>query len=133
MKKTFLKKIECRWCGNFFYVCQSCWSGRAYCSDNCRRPAQRKIHNKAQARYRQTEKGKTAHAKDERRRRLGQSKKSMADASTTPPCDHDNNSDNINSITPCCHLCGAKGVVVEYFPHREYGGRYTTGNFINYC
>lgn len=133
LRVTFrLKKIICRWCGNTFYICQSCWHGQVYCSDTCRDPAQKKIHNKAQKLYRQTGKGKTAHAEAEKRRRLGQSKKNMDDASTTPPCDHDNNSHNVSSMTPCCHFCGAKGVVVEHFPHREYGGRYTTDSFINY-
>ncbi|WP_457554202.1 hypothetical protein [Desulfobacula sp.] len=61
-------------------------------SDTCRNSAQKEIHNKAQKLYRQTEKGESVHAEDERRRRLSQSKKTMDDASTTPPCDHDNNS-----------------------------------------
>ncbi len=132
MKKTFLKEIVCRWCDKIFYVCQSCWHGQAYCSDTCRNPAQKKIRTKAQRRYRQTEKGKNTHARSERRRRLGQSKKNMDDASTTPSCTHDNNSHNRNSTTPYCHFCSSKGVVVEHFPHREYGGRYTTSNFTNY-
>jgi hypothetical protein len=31
--------IECRWCGQVFCLCRSCYRGHAYCSDRCRKPA----------------------------------------------------------------------------------------------
>jgi len=130
--KIFLKEIKCRWCGKVFFVCQACWHGQAYCSEHCRNTAQKKAHNEAQKRYRQTVKGKKAHQEGERRRRLGLLKKNMDDRGTTPPCDHDTISKDLSSMTPCCHFCGKKGIVVEHFPHREYGGRYANGVFTNY-
>ena len=70
-----LIEIQCRWCGEVFCICQSCWRGQAYCSDGCRSASKRKAHKEAQKRYRKTKKGKEAHCEDENRRRMGLSKK----------------------------------------------------------
>jgi len=67
----FLLLIEvcCRGCKVSFCVCQRCWRGQAYCSEECRRLGRRRVHREAQKRYRQTPKGKKAHCLAENRRR----------------------------------------------------------------
>lgn len=120
--------IECRKCGRIFYVCQCCWRGQAYCSGTCRVIAQREAHNKSQRIYRRTDKGRKAHQEDERRRRMRLSKKTVDDDSSPPPISHDTISAILFFITPCCHFCGAKGVVVDRFPRRGHGGRRITAH-----
>lgn len=125
MKNNFLRKIECRNCDHFFYICQSCWSGQCYCCAKCRHDKQKKQHDESQRRYRQTEKGKKAHREDEKRRRKRKGEKSMDDRGTTVSLDDDMSSEKEFYTLPCCHFCGKSGVVVLQFPHREYGGRYS--------
>lgn len=126
-----LKAIYCRNCEKLFYLCQSCWRGHAYCSDECRYAARKKAHNKAQRTYRQTEKGKENHRLDEKRRRAKKNSKTVDDQSSTPGSLSDNPSSR-SSLTdqnpsqehdkqPCCHFCGAFGEVVKEFPRRGYG------------
>jgi len=50
--------------------------------------------------------------------------KTVADASSTPPLDHDKFPQDALFIDTCCHFCGARGTVVPHFPRRGYGGRY---------
>jgi hypothetical protein len=44
-----------------------------------------KAHCKAQSQYRASDKGREAHSHNEKMRRLGKTKKTMADTSTNPP------------------------------------------------
>ena len=129
----FLVEVCCRWCEERFYVCQRCWRGQAYCSEECRRFGRGRVHREAQRRYRQTPKGKKAHRQGENRRRHGWSKKNekkMDDPSS-------------KRWTGCaigvlisayfltvrarewfdrsrrCHFCGCRGRVVDRFPRRD--------------
>ena len=123
MEIVLLKRIECRGCAQIFNVCRSCWRGQAYCCQECRRAAQKEIHCKAQRKYRQTEKGKQAHCRQEKNRRLRQSEKTMDDAPTNPGLIHDNVSSKPDCTGPCCHFCGKTGQIVDFFPWRDYARR----------
>jgi hypothetical protein len=128
-----LIEVCCRWCKVRFCVCQRCWRGQAYCSEECRRLGRQRVHREAQRRYRQTPKGKKAHRQGENRRRHGWSKKNekkMDDPSS-------------RGLAWCaigllvyarflmvyarawfdrvgrCHFCGCRGRVVGRFPRRE--------------
>jgi len=125
MKIVLLKLIECKRCSLEFYICNSCWRGHAYCSDECRQAARSEAHCISQRKYRQTEKGKEAHRQQEKNRRIRNSKKTVDDTSSTPLIVHDNVPVNLLFTSPCCHFCGRKGRIVELFPRRGYGGRYT--------
>ncbi len=129
MKIPLLKTIVCRRCGQIFYVCHQCWRGQAYCSDQCRDIAQLEAHCIAQQKYRQTEKGKQAHREQERNRRLRNSKKNVDDTPSTQGIDHDIILDNPRLTIPCCHFCGREGEIVDHFPRRGYGGRYSDPHF----
>lgn len=123
MSLTLIKKNQCRRCGLIFYLCRSCWRGQAYCGDPCRLAARGEKHREAQHRYRQTEKGREAHRKAERRRRMKKSKKTVDDqGSTVHACD-DSVPSNRSGKEIRCHFCGSYGVVVKDFPRRGYGGK----------
>lgn len=124
MDEVFLLEITCRWCGQSFFICQSCWRGQGYCSDACRVFGYRKNRQKRQRKYRNSPKGRKTHRKNENRRKNRQTKKKVGDATTNilPPlisC-----SQKLYSDTPCCHCCGKKGIIVTQFPRRRYGSRY---------
>lgn len=130
MEIVLLIRIECRHCGQIFYVCRSCWRGQAYCCQECCQAAQKESHRKAQRKYRQTSKGKEAHRLQERNRRLRQSEKTMDDATTNPDMIHDNVLSDPDFTGPCCQFCGKTGQIVEFFPWREYAGRSVKTNLI---
>ncbi len=121
MKTLLLKKIFCKFCGQIFHVCHSCWRGQAYCSDACRQIARLMSRRIAQQKYRQTKKGKERHRQAERRRRLRRYKKTMDDPSSTSDIDHATVSPNAIISPPCCHFCGKTGSIVDHFPRRGYG------------
>ena len=129
----FLIEVCCHWCGMNFCVCQRCWRGQAYCSEECRRSGRRRVHREAQRRYRRTLKGKKAHCQAENRRRHGWSKKNekkMDDLSSRGLAKR-----AIGLLVYAylvlararagfdsskrCHFCGCKGQVVDRFPRRE--------------
>ena len=129
----FLVEVCCRWCGVNFCVCQRCWRGQAYCSEDCRYWGRRRIHREAQHRYRRTRKGKRAHCQAENRRRHGwskENKKKMDDPSSRGWVGY-----AIRLLVYAhflmvyaragfdrsrrCHFCGCKGRVVDRFPRRE--------------
>jgi hypothetical protein len=133
-----LIEVQCRWCGEIIYICQSCWRGQAYCSDECRIASKRKAHQEAQKRYRKTEKGKKAHCEAENRRRMGLSKKIKKNvddrgstlhysyskiATTTSFGNEEQIGSAVNSSLRFgrCHFCGSFGVIVDRFPRRGYG------------
>lgn len=119
----FLKAIFCRHCDRLFFVCQSCWRGQAYCSDTCRNIAYRKAKQRRQKRYRQTDNGREKHRCDQRKRRLRQSKKTVGDAASNFISPVLSSSQNSSLFPPCCHFCGARGVLVDEFSRRSYGAR----------
>ena len=132
MAIILLKEIQCKRCGIIFYVCHSCWRGQAYCCEFCRDTAQRESHRKAQDKYRQTEKGKIAHRRQEKERRLRNSQnsqKTVDDDTSTPSQPDDNLQVTSPSSHPCCYFCGRKGLIVDQFPRRGYGGRYSEDDF----
>ena len=129
MEIILLKAVLCRRCGRIFYICQSCWRGQAYCCDTCRQTFQQEAHRLAQKKYRQTTKGREAHRQAERRRRIQDSEKTVADASSIPAIEHDRLPQDLQFIISCCHFCGEKGVVVDHFPRRGYGRRNSVTNF----
>ena len=129
MKKILLCEIECKHCHLLFYVCQSCFHGQCYCSPFCRITTQKQAHCNAQQKYRQTDKGRANHCQSEKRRRTHQNKnnsKTVDDRGTTRPCRYIKLYKTVIKKTPQCHFCGAPGVVVSYFPHRNYGSRKKT-------
>ncbi len=134
---VLLLEIECRWCGNRFYVCRRCWRGQVYCGEECRKTAKLHAHREAQRRYRQTGRGRRAHREAEKRRRVGLSKESkeiVDDTGTTPSVR--GLTLHSGSLKACiaqaekqgcrigrCFVCGSWGIIVERFPRRGYGER----------
>lgn len=114
-----LLAVKCRWCGVMFSVCWRCFRGQRYCCKACSRNARCRSHREAQRKYRTTDRGKEAHRQAERRRRMGRTKKIMADHTSTLalPCPI-----LIKSIG-FCFSCGREGPVVEKFPRRGYARR----------
>ena len=84
---VLLIELECKHCQLRFNICRKCYRGHLYCSSSCRREAQVRAHRKAQSRYRTSDKGRQAHSRNEKKRRMGKiNQKTMADTSTnTPP------------------------------------------------
>jgi len=122
MKNLLLKEITCKRCGTIFHVCKSCWRGQAYCSDACRTAAKSKAHRKTQQKYSRTINGKKVRAlAASRRRRLGHSKKTVADTPSTPVGDHvKRNYQDSATLLPHCLFCGKTGSIVDHFPRRGY-------------
>lgn len=124
MGKTLLKFVQCKRCNRIFYVCHSCWRGQIYCCAECRQAAQREAHCKRQQKYRQTKKGKEAHNRQEKNRRMREIQKTMDDTPSTSSDEHDSLPEKQLFHTPCCRFCGIQGQIVAEFPRRGYGGRY---------
>ena len=61
--------IACRRCKGLFSLCRSCFSGQAYCSEECRRPAQRTAAIERRKRYRATLRARRSRAAQAARRR----------------------------------------------------------------
>lgn len=124
---SLLKEITCRWCALIFHVCRSCWRGQAYCSSACRYHGRRSSLNKAQQRYRQTDRGKEAHRLSERRRRMGRTmkreKKSMDDQGSTMVGNRVKEGMEVIFKGVRCLFCGSDGPVMVQFPRRGYGVR----------
>jgi len=117
---VLLREMTCKWCGLRFCVCRRCWRGQTYCCDSCRMAARDHAHREAQRRYRSTSKGREAHRRAERRRRMHRVKKTVADQSSIP---ESSGLIVVGQTIGCCHFCGCKGKVVEQFPRRGYARR----------
>lgn len=129
MDVPLLKKIQCKRCGLIFYMCRSCWRGHVYCSDPCRVAARLEKQRAAQRKYRQTDKGRKAHIKGERKRREKKNRKSkntMDDTGSKPQSTHDNVPTKLPGGEIRCHFCGSYGVVVNDFPRQDYCGKKAT-------
>lgn len=133
MEIILLKAVSCSRCARIFYICQSCWRGQAYCCDACRQASQQEAHCLTQRKYRQTAKGRETHRQAERRRRMHDPQKTVADTSSIPASEHDRLPPDRPFIVPCCHFCGEKGVVVEHFPRRGYGRRNSVTDIKSFC
>jgi len=123
MGEALLKEVRCKWCGEIFHVCRSCWRVQVYCGERCRKLCRMQLHREAQRRYRQTAKGKQTHREYEQRRRIKRNEKTMADRGTTAGSGFDIEPRKWSGNGPICHFCGLPGVVVAQFPHRVYGGK----------
>ena len=115
---VLLIELECKHCKLRFYICRKCYCGHVYCSSRCRREAQLKAHRKAQNRYRTSDKGREAHCRNEKMRRMGKTKKTMADESTNPSSFRVILYPIVPNTKPRCSFCGAYGKIVDVFPPR---------------
>ena len=57
----FVLLLRCKWCGNVFYICRSCYQGQKTCSGLCHRLRRREQCRQADLRYQQGPKGRLAH------------------------------------------------------------------------
>ena len=115
---VLLIELECKHCKLKFNICRKCYCGHVYCSSRCRRQAQLKAHRKAQSRYRTSDKGREAHCHNEKMRRLGKTKKTMADESTNPSPLRVILYPIVQNTKPRCSFCGVYGKIVDVFPPR---------------
>jgi hypothetical protein len=115
---VLLIELQCNHCKVQFHICRKCYRGHVYCSSNCRREAQLKAHCKSQSRYRTSDKGRETHGHNEKMRRLGKSKKTMADRGTNTPSLGLILYPIVENPKPRCSFCGAYGKIVEVFPRR---------------
>ena len=116
--EVLLIELECKHCQLRFNICRKCYRGHRYCSSSCRREAQLMAHRKAQSRYRTSNKGRQAHSRNEKKRRMGKSKKTMADESTNPPLERVILYPIVQHTKPRCLFCGVYGKIVDVFPRR---------------
>jgi hypothetical protein len=116
--EVLLIELECNHCQRRFNICRKCYRGHLYCSSSCRREAQVRAHRKAQSRYRTSDKGRQAHSRNEKMRRMGKTKKTMADESTTPPPLRVILYPIMQNTRPRCSFCGVYGKIVSVFPRR---------------
>lgn len=113
---VLLIKIKCRHCKTCFLMCRKCYRGHVYCSTACRIKAQKISHRNAQRKYRQTQKGKTAHRENEKKRRMGRIKKTVADASILQRIVRVIKIPYRPKQRARCSYCGAFGKIVDTFP-----------------
>jgi hypothetical protein len=117
--EVLLIELECNHCKVRFYICRKCYRGHVYCSGRCRSEAQLIAHRKAQSQYRTSDKGRKAHSRNEKKRRMGKTnKKTMADESTNTPPMRVILYPIVQNTTPRCSFCGVYGKIVEVFPRR---------------
>ena len=115
---VLLIELECNHCKAGFYICRKCYRGHLYCSSSCRHEAQLIAHRKSQSRYRTSDKGRQAHSLNEKKRRMGKTKKTMADASTNRPPLRVILYSIVQNTQPRCRFCGVYGKLVDVFPRR---------------
>ena len=115
---VLLIELECNHCKLRFNICRKCYRGHVYCSNSCRREAQVKAHLKAQSRYRTSNKGREAHSRNEKKRRMGKINKTMADESTNTPSLRVILYPIVQNTKPRCSFCGVYGKIVDVFPRR---------------
>jgi hypothetical protein len=77
-----------------------------------------KAHRKAQSQYRTSNKGREAHSRNEKKRRMGKTEKTMADTSTNPPPLRVILYPIEQNTKPRCSFCGVCGKIVDIFPRR---------------
>jgi hypothetical protein len=77
-----------------------------------------KAHRKSQSQYRTSNKGREAHSRNEKKRRMGKTKKTMADTSTNPPPLRVILYPIVQNTKERCSFCGVHGKIVDVFPRR---------------
>jgi len=115
---VLLIELECNHCKVRFCICRKCYRGHVYCSNRCRREAQMKAHRKAQSQYRTSNKGRQAHSRNEKKRRMGKVNKTMADESTNTLPLRVILYPIVQNTRPRCSFCGVYGKIVDVFPRR---------------
>jgi len=115
---VLLLELECNHCKLRFHICRKCYRGHVYCSSICRSQAQLKARRKAQSKYRTSIKGREAHSRNEKKRRMGKTKKTMADASTNTPPLRVIFHPIMQNTKPRCRFCGVYGKIVAVFARR---------------
>jgi hypothetical protein len=113
-----LIELECNHCKIRFYICRKCYRGHVYCCSRCRSEAQLKAHRKAQSQYRTSNKGRQAHSRNEKMRRMGKINKTMADESTNTPPLRVILYPIVQNTKARCSFCGVYGKIVDIFPRR---------------
>ena len=116
--EVLLIELECKHCQLRFNICRKCYRGHVYCSSSCRREAQAKAHRKAQSQYRTSKKGREAHSRNEKKRRMGQTKKTMADESTNFSPWRVISYPIVQNTIARCSFCGVYGKIVDVFARR---------------
>jgi hypothetical protein len=116
---VLLIELECRYCKISFLMCRECYRGHVYCSTTCRDEAQAISHRISQKKYRRTEKGKKSHRENEKKRRMGRVKKTVADDSTRQVLFRLLKFTYIPNQRPRCGFCGIYGKIVGAFPRRR--------------
>ena len=115
---VLLKELQCKHCKLPFHICRKCYRGQVYCSSRCRDEAQLKAHRHSQRLYRATDQGRRTHRRNERMRRMGKNKKTMADEGTNTPRLRLILYPIVGNTKPRCSFCGAYGKIVDAFPRR---------------
>ena len=115
-RDVLLIELECKHCKLRFNICRKCYCGHVYCSSSCRRQAQVKARRKVQSRYRTSKKGREAHSCNEKKRRMGKTKKTMADESINFPPLRAISYPIVQNTKPRCSFCGVYGKIVDIFP-----------------
>ena len=100
-REVLLIELECKRCQLRFNICRKCYRGHLYCSSSCRRVAQLK-----------------AHSRNEKKRRMGRIKKTMADESTNHPPLRVILYPIVQNTKARCRFCGVYGKIVAAFPRR---------------
>jgi len=117
-RDVLLIELECKHCQLRFNICRKCYRGHLYCSSSCRRQAQLIAHRKAQSQYRTSNKGRQAHSLNEKKRRMGKTKKTMADESINLSPLRAISYPIVQNTKPRCSFCGVYGKIVDVFPRR---------------
>ena len=106
-------------CGAVFTVCVSCDRGQRYCRPACRSAARRQQRHDANRRYQQSEPGREAHRRCQRRYREGTARAPVTDQGPTPIT-------SAATTLRCCVICGRESRWIDPFPgvpRRWWGGR----------
>ena len=115
---VLLIELECKHCKLRFNIGRKCYRVHVYCSNRCRLEALVKAHRKDQSRYRTSKTGREAHSCNEKKRRMGKIKKTMADGSTNTPPLRVILYPIVQYTKPRCSFCGVSGKMVDVFPRR---------------
>jgi len=126
---VLIKEIYCKCCGCVFYICQSCYKGHQYCSQECKESGYRENHRKAQKRYQESTRGKKNRSKAAKKRRIGKKKREGLYRKLMKTCicimmlftkNKNKNIETGDNKVEKCKLCGKEGIIVEKFPIRSY-------------
>lgn len=116
-KNLSLQLVLCKECDQLFLLCGCCRNqGYCFCSNMCRKESRKKAHRRNQSKYRTSLKGREANKQAERRRRIQNRQKTMADRGSkinvTPPIVLP----NPFIEEPTCSICGAFGRIIAISP-----------------